>query len=41
MKSPIVIVLYEKSEKAKILSEYVFKTLINPKNDKSEMVKKE
>ena len=41
MKSTIVRIIYEKSEKAKTLSEYVFKTLINPINDKSEMVEKE
>lgn len=41
MKFPLVKIKYEKSDKAKNLTQNVFKTLINPKNDDSEMVKKE
>ena len=41
MKFPNVKIQYQKSEKARNLSENVFKTLINPKNDESEMLKKE
>ena len=41
MKFPNVKIQYQKSEKARNLAENVFKTLINPKIDDSEMLKKE